>query len=51
MHKSRLNLDELEVTSFDTTATFAYSPIIATPTDPTEQTHCFVCPVYTEGCY
>jgi hypothetical protein len=50
--KPRLDPEELVVSSFDTTAAESYA--IARPTtltDPTAQTYCFVCPVYTENCY
>jgi hypothetical protein len=48
---SQLNPEDLAVDSFETVdATAALSPILPT-TDPTAQTRCFVCPVYTENCY
>ena len=55
----KLNPEELDVTSFDTTgaepgadAAAAY-PIIAPTTDPTAATRCFICPpiTYDARCY
>lgn len=49
---SKLNPEDLVVTSFDTTepSAAAYSPdIIITPNDPTAATWCYICPVYSEG--
>lgn len=47
----KLNPEELDVTSFDTTDSglAATQPIIAT--DPTAATRCFICPMETYNCY
>ena len=54
MQKPRLDLDDLEVTSFATSPLVPTLPddtIIITPTDPTAATWCYVCPVRTQDCW
>ncbi|HEX6368693.1 MAG TPA: hypothetical protein VF006_07170 [Longimicrobium sp.] len=54
----KLNPEELDVTSFDTTPSAApggdaaavIQPIAPT-TDPTAATRCFICPPLTSDCY
>ena len=41
----KLNPEELDVTSFDTSAEAAISPILTA--DPTAATRCFICPAET----
>lgn len=54
---SKLNPEELSVSSFETTADESppaqkYTPTIDTSTDPTAQTFCFWCPPETfDICY
>jgi hypothetical protein len=51
---SKLNPDELVVTSFETDAASAgrIQPItIETSNDPTAATWCYICPAYSEGCW
>lgn len=46
-----LNLSDLQVTSFDTTAaSFSLSQQLPT-TDPTAETRCFYCPPPSLDCY
>jgi hypothetical protein len=52
----KLNPEELDVTSFDTTAPGAEASAVFQPirptTDPTEATRCFICPAETYNyCY
>ncbi|HEX6040185.1 hypothetical protein [Longimicrobium sp.] len=53
MEKPKLDLSELEVTSFATGSTTlpGIDTIIISPADPTAATHCYVCPVRTNDCY
>ena len=44
-----LNPEDLVVSSFDTSAD--QSAIFRPITDPTPDSGCFVCPVYSEDCY
>ena len=48
----RLNPEELVVASFETAPEALYQPITVKtdPNDPTEQTHCFVCPPDSDFC-
>ena len=48
----KLNPEELEVSSFDTSSDIAavFQPILPT-TDPTAATRCFICPMETYNCY
>jgi hypothetical protein len=51
MNKITLSPEDLQVSSFETAASIAPSPdrMIGTdPTDPTDNSWCFVCPAYTE---
>lgn len=48
-----LKPEELEVTSFETTATgdsTIIAPTIDNPNEPTPMTHCYWCPHETIGC-
>lgn len=53
--KPKLELDDLEVTSFATSgAALRPEPIgtiIVNPGDPTAATWCYICPVRTQDCY
>jgi hypothetical protein len=54
MEKPKLQIDELEVTSFATSALAPSLPgdtVIVTPGDPTAATWCFICPVRTQDCF
>ncbi|HEX6040177.1 hypothetical protein [Longimicrobium sp.] len=51
MDKFTLNLEDLAVTSFDTTSAYVSPDIIAPTTDPTAATRCFICPPRTLDCY
>ena len=61
MQKPKLDLNDLEVTSFATlpgTGTIALPgpgtglpTIIVNPGDPTAATWCYICPVRTQDCY
>ena len=54
MQKPRLDLNDLEVSSFATVAPQepTLGPIvIPNPNDPTAATWCYICPVRTQGCY
>ena len=52
MEKPKLNLNELEVTSFATSPlTIAPGSTIINPADPTAATWCYICPVRTNDCY
>jgi hypothetical protein len=49
----RLNPDELVVASFETVAggyQYQVDTVKTDPNDPTEQTHCFVCPPDSDLC-
>lgn len=51
MDKPKLNIDALEITSFETTSIDYASPEILRPiTDPTAATRCFICPPITADC-
>ncbi|HEX5869121.1 MAG TPA: hypothetical protein VFY65_01830 [Longimicrobium sp.] len=55
----KLNPEELDVTSFDTTpaaepgsdAAAVIEPILPATTSPTAATRCFICPPITYGCW
>lgn len=54
MQKPKLELDNLEVTSFATSVAPsepAIGPSIISPGDPTAATWCYICPVRTQDCY
>lgn len=52
MEKPRLDIDELEVTSFATSSLAPSLPgTIVSPGDPTAATWCYICPVRTQDCY
>jgi hypothetical protein len=57
MEKPKLDLNDLEVSSFDTSAqaisqpSTVLGPSIINPNDPTAATWCYICPVRTENCY
>lgn len=54
--KQKLELDELEIESFATSAAVlrpepTIGTIIVNPNDPTAATWCYICPVRTQDCY
>jgi hypothetical protein len=53
MEKPKLNLNELEVSSFATSplTTAPSDTVIINPADPTAATWCYICPVRTNDCY
>lgn len=57
MHKPKLNPEALEVSSFATSPEFdvaaavkTIDDLVATTTDPTAMTRCFICPPRTADC-
>jgi hypothetical protein len=46
----KLNPEELVVDTFDTSTEGNYE-VLRPITDPTPDSRCFVCPVYSEDCY
>lgn len=56
MQKPRLDIDDLEVSSFATLPTAPVAPgpigtIVVNPGDPTAATWCYICPVRTQDCW
>jgi hypothetical protein len=53
MQKPRLDIEDLEVTSFATSPLAPSLPgdTVINPADPTAATWCYICPVRTTDCY